>query len=415
MRRKETEHGKIFKKTADYSQGIFFEIKNIKNKKIWSSNYKNNDLKDTKYKISFMPDKNEQEIINSNIKTKIKTTVSSNEPVELRRMTLENLGAEEEILEITCYFEPILSTKEQDYAHPVFNNLFLTFEYDEELESICVKRRSRKIEEQKLYLEATLSTDCERVGDLEYEINAEKFIGRGNLRTPQMVKNSIPLSKKIGLVTQGVVAIKRTIKIKPEDEINIDFILSVGEDKKIVKNNLQKYKISQNVKKEFELSKARVEAESRYLRIKGKEIALYQKMLSYLIFDNSVNSQLMYKENEDQYKQEELWKYGISGDLPIILVKIRDINDSYVIKEVLKAYDFFRTKNIQTEIVILDEEKHSYENYVKEEIEGSIFAQQMGYLKNIKGGIFTLSKGEVDKKDISLLEFISTIIIDSKK
>ena len=404
-----------FKKTADYSQGIFFEIKNIKNKKIWSSNYKNNDLKDTKYKISFMPDKNEQEIINSNIKTKIKTTVSSNEPVELRRMTLENLGAEEEILEITCYFEPILSTKEQDYAHPVFNNLFLTFEYDEELESICVKRRSRKIEEQKLYLEATLSTDCERVGDLEYEINAEKFIGRGNLRTPQMVKNSIPLSKKIGLVTQGVVAIKRTIKIKPEDEINIDFILSVGEDKKIVKNNLQKYKISQNVKKEFELSKARVEAESRYLRIKGKEIALYQKMLSYLIFDNSVKSQLMYKENEDQYKQEELWKYGISGDLPIILVKIRDINDSYVIKEVLKAYDFFRTKNIQTEIVILDEEKHSYENYVKEEIEGSIFAQQMGYLKNIKGGIFTLSKGEVDKKDISLLEFISTIIIDSKK
>ena len=404
-----------FKPTDDYSQGIFFDIKNIKNKKIWSSNYKDNDLKETKYKISFMPDKDEQEVLNGNIKTKIKTTVSSNDPVELRRITLQNLGKEEEILEVTSYFEPILSTKEQDYAHPVFNNLFLTFNFDEELGCIKVARRTRKIDDKKLYAYATLSTDYETVGDLEYEINKEKFIGRGNLNIPQIVKNSIPLSKKAGLVTEGIVAIKRTVKIKPEEEINIDFILSVGEDKEKVKENIQKYETSENVKNEFDISKARVQAESRYLRMKGKQIALYQKMLSYIVFDNAVKSQSMEKNKERIYKQEELWKYGISGDLPIILVKIRDVNDSYVIKEVLKAYEFFRTKNIQTEIVILDEEKHSYENYVKEEIESSILSEQIAYLKNIKGGIYTLSKGEIDIKDIELLEFISAIIIDSKK
>ena len=87
----------------------------------------------------------------------------------------------------------------------------------------------------------------------------------------------------------------------------------------------------------------------------------------------------------------------------------------YVVKEVLKAYEFLRTKNIEVEIVILDEEKHSYENYVKEEIEGDILNNHMGYLKNIKGGIFTLSKVEIDKKDISLIEFLSTITINSQK
>lgn len=404
-----------FKPTDDYSQGIFFDIKNIKHKKIWSSNYKDNDLKETKYKISFMPEKDEQEVLNGNIKTKIKTTVSSSEPVELRRISLQNLGTEEEILEVTSYFEPILSTKEQDFAHPVFNNLFLTFDFDEELGCIKVTRRTRKIDDKKLYAYATLSTDCETVGDLEYEINKEKFLGRGNFNIPQMVKNSIPLSKKIGLVTEGIVAIKRTVKIKPEEEINIDFILSVGEDKEKVKDNIQKYATSENVKNEFDISKARVQAESRYLRMKGKQIALYQKMLSYIVFDNPVKNQRIEKESEQIYRQEELWKYGISGDLPIILVKIRDVNDSYVVKEVLKAYEFFRTKNIQIEIVILDEEKHSYENYVKEEIESSILSEQIGYLKNIKGGIFTLSKGEINKKDIDLLEFISAITIDSKK
>ena len=138
-------------------------------------------------------------------------------------------------------------------------------------------------------------------------------------------------------------------------------------------------------------------------------------MLSYFIFDNPIKSQFMKKNTHIIYQIDQLWKYGISGDLPIILIKIRDVNDGYVIREVLKAYEFFRTKNIQTEVVILDEEKHSYENYVREEIENSILNSQMSYLKNIKGGIFTLTKGEIDKKDIALLETVSDIIIDTAK
>ena len=403
-----------FKVTDDYSQGIFFTVKNIKNKQIWSSNYSHNQNKET-YQISFMPDKDEQEIINGNIKTKIKTTVASNEPVELRRMTIENNGNEEEILEVTSYFEPVLSSKEQDYSHPAFNNLFLITSYDEDTNSLIVKRKKRGINEQELYLATTLSTNSETIGDLEYEISEEKFIGRGNLEIPKMVENSIPLSKKIGLVTEPIVALKRTIKVKPQERVSIDLIVSVNESEEIAKKNLDKYKSYENIKSGFELSKARVEAESRYLRIKGNDIKIYQQMLSYIIFDNSVKSQTVQKNKEQLYKQEELWKYGISGDLPIILVKIRNVNDQYVIKEVLKAHEFFRSKNIQTEIVILDEEKHSYENYVREGIESAILNSQMGYLKNIKGGIFTLSKEEVNKKDIKLLEFIATICIDSNK
>lgn len=405
-----------FKTTDDYPQGILFSIKNIKTKKIWSSNYSYNENKESQYQISFMPDKNEQEIINGNIKTKIKTTISSNRPVELRRMILENQGNEEEILEVTCYFEPVLSKKEQDYAHPVFNNLFLINKLEEETGSIIIERRNREANATKLYLGANLSTNSETIGDFEYEIDEEKFIGRGNLGIPNMVKNSIPLSKKIGLVTEPIVALKRTIKIKPQEEAIIDFILAVNEEEEKVMESIKKYQSIENVRKEFELSKARVEAESRYLSIKGSDIAIYQKMLSYIIFDNPIKAQIVdKKKKQTSYHQSDLWKYGISGDFPIILLKVRNVNDGYVIKELLKAYEFFRMKNIETEIVILDEEKHSYENYVREEIEGNILNHHMGYLKNQKGGIFTLSKEEIAKKDIELLEFLATIIIDSDK
>ena len=165
-----------FKATEDYSQGIFFEFKNIKNKNIWSSNYSFNEKKEEHYQISFTPDKDEQEIVNGNIKTKIETTIASNEPVELRRITLENRGNEEEIIEITSHFEPVLSKKEEDYAHPVFNNLFLITTFDEESNSIIVTRKNRNKNVEKLYLGANLSTNNETIGDLEYEIEEDKFI-----------------------------------------------------------------------------------------------------------------------------------------------------------------------------------------------------------------------------------------------
>ena len=83
-------------------------------------------------------DKMEQEILNGNIKTVINTTVTSNEPVELRQVTLENRGNDEEIIEITSYFEPVLSKKEQEYAHPAFNKLFFVTNYVVDTNSLII-------------------------------------------------------------------------------------------------------------------------------------------------------------------------------------------------------------------------------------------------------------------------------------
>ena len=406
-----------FKNTDDYVQGIIFFIKSIKNKNLISSSYFHNLNNENKYQITFMPDKDKQEIVNGNIKVKIDITVASNEPVELRRITIENLGNEEEILEFTGYFEPILVRKEQYYAHPAFNNLFLVYEYNDEKDCLVVKRKKRNLDEKEIYLATTLNTDIENtVGELEYEIEQEKFIGRGNLNVPKMIKESLPFSKKIGLVTEPIIAMKKNVKVKANEKIVIDFILSVEESKEKTIENLEKYKNIENVKNELDLSKARVEAESRYLNIKGKQIEQYQKILSYIIFDNSIKSVEKEKlKGSTEYKQSDLWKYGISGDLPLILVKIKNINDSDCLAEVLKAYEYFKTKNINVEIVIINEEKYSYENYVREEIETTILNNHMGYLKNINGGIFVINKEEIQRKDLEFLDFISVITIDCEK
>lgn len=177
----------------------------------------------------------------------------------------------------------------------------------------------------------------------------------------------------------------------------------------IAVNKLNKYRNFENVKKAFEISKIRTEEESRYLRLKGKDIVLYQKLLSYIIRFNPIKKQYLNKLPKKIYYQKDLWKYGISGDLPIILVKVKEENDIYVVREILKAYEYFITKNIVVDLVILDEETNIYEKFVKNDIEREINNLGLNYLINNK--IFIIDGKEIADK--SIFEFKANIILDS--
>ena len=126
-----------FKKTADYNQGIFMYVKNIENQNILT-------VGEDGTTANFMPDQMSYEKDFGYIKTNLKITLDTEEGVEIRCLELENMGGREETLEVTGVFEPILSKREQDYAHPAFNNLFLLYDYDNENNILEVKRKKKE-------------------------------------------------------------------------------------------------------------------------------------------------------------------------------------------------------------------------------------------------------------------------------
>lgn len=396
-----------YKETDDYSQGIFFYIKNIQTQKVWQvAKWGENQ----KCEVYFMPDKCKFICKKDNIETNLKIGISPDEPVEIRNLKIKNNGNKEEILEISTVLEPVLSSKEQEYAHPAFNKLFLKAEYLDETGTILVKRKSRN-QNQDWYLGMNLYTENETIGELEYEIDRAKLLGRGANQIPEMIQNSIPFSKNLKLVPDMDVAMKKTIKIKPKEEISINLLIAVSEEREKIEENIKKYRNEENIKKSFEISKIKAQEEARYLGITGKEIEKYQKILSYVVFQNQTKKLYLNKISNLEYKQCDLWKYGISGDLPIILLKIKDANDMYVVEDMLKAYEYFRVKNINVDLVILNEEENIYEKYVKEGIERKIQNKQLAYLQNIKGGIYIINSKEMEDKN--LIEFKANLIIDA--
>ena len=398
-----------YKETDEEEQGIFFFIKNIKTKRIWSSSQKSYLAPADKYNIVFSPDKSIFVRQDGDIETVTKISIMPDEPIEIRSITLKNNGNMDETFELTSVFEPVLSSKEQDYAHKVFNNLFLRYEYIDENGSILVKRNHRGKDEKDMYLGVNLYTKSDTIGDLEYEIDKEKFTGRGNLGLPKAVKDELPLSKKIGAVTDPIIAIKRTVTIKAKEKVSFYLIITASDDREIVLNRINDNLNEEKILRKLEYTRAKMEAENMYLAVKGKEIEVYQKMLRYLIYQNPLKM-MMLKNSPKEYKGvEELWKYGISGDLPILLVYIKSINDIDVVKQCIKAYDYFRIKNIKVDLVILNEEKKTYENYVLEEIQNAILDANLGFMQNVNGGIFVLN--QLDAKETQFLEYRANLIL----
>lgn len=400
-----------YKETEDIMQGIFFFIKNVNTKRIWTSNYTNYLSKPDKYQIKFTQDEHKITRLDGSIETTTKVCIAPNEPVELRSIELKNYGMEEELLEISSFLEPVLSGKEQDYAHMAFNNLFLTYEYIKDSGTILVKRTARDNNKKDMFLAVNLYSQDETIGELEFEIDKEKFNGRGNLGLPILVKNSSPFTNKARLTIDPIVALKRTIKIAPNDAKTMHLIISVNEDREIALQQLEKFRNEENIKRTFELSKARVEAENRYLGLTGSKIEVYQKMLSYLLFASPISKFRIDANMNEKYSVYDLWKYGISGDIPILLIKVGNINDVTVLEDVIKAYEYYRIKNIYIDLVIINEEESSYENYVKDEIEKILFNKDIAYMQNQNAGIFILNN--LTKEEIKFLEIRANLVLDS--
>lgn len=400
-----------YKKTDDIEQGIFFYFKNIRSKRIWTTSYMTYLNKPDKYTIYFAPDSNKIVRQDGNIETVLKTTISANDPVELRKVKLTNTGLTEEIIEVTSALEPMLSKREQDYAHKVFNNLFLSYEWIEKPEILLVKRNARGENEEEVYLALNLYTENETIGEIEFETDKEKFLSRNNLGLPKSVENSTPFSKKTGISTETIAAMKRMVNIMPEQSVEFNLIIAVGKTREEALGRVVEFKNEEKIKRSFNLARAKVETENNYLGIKGKDVELYQKMLRYLVFINPLKS-ILYKERTNEHALvEDLWKYGISGDIPILLVKIKDANDIEIVKETIKAYDYFRIKNIEIDLVIINEEKNSYNNYVKEGVQNVIFNQGLGFMQNVKGGIFLLNG--LSKKDKENIEYRANLLINA--
>ncbi len=396
--------------------GLFFYIKDVNKEKFWSATYEPCKTAGESYEAIFALDKVEFKRRDNDIETHTEIAVSNEDNTEIRRIVIKNNGNFERVIEITSYCEVTLAPMNADEVHPAFSNLFIRTEFLKEPMCILANRRPRAKNQKKPWVMQSMVVDGKTIGDVQYETSRVNFIGRGgNLTYPMALENNKDLNNIVGNVIDPIISIRRKIKIKPGSSCGISYISSVTESKEDAISLAAKYSELQNVNRVFSLAWSQSQVELNYLGIKPNQANLYQCMVSKIIFMNT-----MVRAREEYIKavdkpQSALWAYGISGDLPIVLLLVRSEEDIGLVKQVLNAHEYWSMKGLKVDLVIINMEESNYLQTLTDALGDVITSGHSKGKENKSGGVFLLGRSTINEENINFLIGIARFLIDSDK
>ena len=401
--------------TAD-SSGMFFYIKNLNSNDFWSASFEPCKDYGDDVAIEFTLDKARFERKDGNISTRYEVSIATEDNVEVRKLILKNNGENQRTLEITSYLEVTLQSFEGDAVHPSFSNLFISTEYNEDAKALIGNRRPRAAGAVTHYIFHSVATNSELDGDLTYETSRLNFIGRNRtLKDPEVMDNDAPLQNTVGTVLDPIMSIRSRVTLKPLEEKVIYYLTGVAESKEEILNLAYKYKEVSVIEKTEDAYNYSNQLELKHIGIRSAQANMYQSLASYILYLHSGR-----KNREDYIKnismnQENLWSYGISGDLPIILLVIYGEEDIDLLRQVINMHYYFRSKGIKTDLIIYNEEEVSYEEPLQKDIISTVKNSLERENLNKAGGIFIHNKATMDENIRNFIIGISKIYINAKE
>lgn len=393
--------------------GMMFYISNLNANNFWSSTYHAVGITPEEYKVVFESDSVMYHRRDGNIETKTEVVVSPEYNGEVRRISLTNHSRNSRVLDITSYFEIVLTTFAADNAHPAFSNLFVQTEFIPEYNALLATRRPRDKKQKTIWLIHTAILEGDSIGNLQYETDRAKFLGRGRtLRNPQVMDPEFPLSDTVGAVLDPIMSIRKRVHIAPGETARVSFITGVADTKDAAIALARECQISGLSNRAFELAWTHSQVELRYLNITADQANLYQAIASQILYSASHRQwkQEMVKENKKG--QSSLWSNGISGDMPVVTIRISQLEHMELVKQILTAHEYLRLKGLLIDLILLNEYGNSYEQPVQDKLRELVSISHARDLQDKPGGVFLRQSNTIPEEDIRLLFSTSRLVLD---
>ncbi len=401
-----------YRKITEQDYGMFLYIKDIATNKVWSNTYAPINQKPDKYEVVFASDKIKYLRTDGYITTKTEVIVTRDYHAEIRKYTFTNDSDDFKVLELTTYTEPILCDNTADVAHKVFNNMFLESTYDDKTNSLIMMRKNREIGT-KTYMVNRLLIE-NPVDKYTYETDRFNFIGRGHTATNPIAIDSY-LSNTIGTSLEPVMSIRNKIEIAPNSSKTVYFICGFGRSMEQIKDIVNTYDNALSIKKAFQISNTMNIVQTKNMNLTGEEMRIFNIMLNYLYQTTkiAVNNERREYLRCNALAQNGLWRFGISGDRPIILVNIGDVLDLSFAYEILKAFEYFKNKSIFVDIIIVNSEQGEAKEIVKREINNELYRiYSINSFRNTPGVVTIVDNSKINEKEKSLLRIVPRLMFN---
>ena len=341
--------------------GSYLFLRDVETGNVWSAGFQPSGVEPDAYDVSFNEDRAEFTRRDGTLTTTLEVLVSAEDDAEVRRVSIANSGSREREIDVTSYAELVLASQADDIAHPAFLKLFVATEYIAELGTVLATRRRRAPVEQEIWAAHLSIVDGEVVGKPEVETDRARFLGRGHgVHRPIAVIDGGALSTTVGTVLDPVFALRRRVRIAPGAIAHIAFWTVVAETRDAVLDLVDKHRDTAAFERARTRAWTQAQVQLHHLGIGPAEAGLFQRVAGHLLFAGPALRPSSDTILRGCGGQPGLWPMGISGDLPIVLLRIADSEHVDLARQLLQAHEYWRMKQLAVDLIILNERSSSY-------------------------------------------------------
>ena len=342
--------------------------------------------------------------------------VSPEDDIELRRVRITNRSGTTRTVEITSYAEVVLAPAAADAMHPAFSKLFVQTEIIEPRQALLCTRRPRSHGEATPRMFHLLAVHDAESDGISYETDRARFLGRGrDVAAPQALDADGLLSGSQGSVLDPIFAIRCRITLEPERSASVDLVYGVGESRAAALALVEKYQDRRLADRVFELAWTHAQVVLRQINASEADAQLYGQLANSVIHAHAslrAESSVLLRNRRGQ---SGLWGYAISGDLPIVLLRVADLANIELVRQLIQAHAYWRLKGLAVDLVIWNEDHAGYRKALQDQIVGLVAVGLESQTIDRPGGIFIRSAEQISDEDRILFQAVARVILSDSR
>ncbi len=400
--------------TAD-SWGSYIFLRDVDSGALWSAGYQPTAAEPDSYDVAFSEDRAEFVRRDGKIATTMEVAVSPEDDGEVRRISVHNLGSRTREIELTSYAEIVLAPAAADAAHPAFSKMFVQTEFLASSGALLATRRQQSSADPRPWVAHLAVVEGEAAGERQFETDRARFLGRGQgIRTPVSTVDGWPLSNTVGTVLDPIFSLRSRVRVPPGATARIAFWTLVAPSREEVLALIEKHSNAAAFERAVMLAWTQAQAQLHHLGITPDEAHLFQRLANRVIFSDATMRPSPALLMRGGRERSRLWGMGISGDLPIVLVRFEENDDLEILRQLLRAHEYWRIKQLPVDLVLLNERAASYVQDLHSSVEAIVRASRPPQRTDAgaaQGAIFLLRADLVPMEERELLQTAARVVL----
>ena len=393
----------------------FIYLRDVRSGSVWSATYHPTATEPDDYVVEFRAARATFRRHDDEVSTQLDVAVSTEDDVEVRRVTVVNQSTRIREIDVTSYAEIVLAPPNDDFAHPAFGKLFLETEYLADSAALLCHRRTRDPREPAVWAMHVLSLEGRPQGPVEWETDRARFLGRGRDTDGPAALDGRTLSGTTGVVLDPILSLRQRIRLVPGASVRLSFATGIASDRETAEALAQKYRDPSAASRTFALAFTHAQSGLRHLSISNEEALLFERLASRVLFADGSLRAGPDTIRSNELGQAGLWPHGISGDLPILLVRVIGDDDVGLVREVLQAQEYWRLKGLSADVVILNEDPSSYLDDIHAQLTALLDNGPWRMWKHRSGGAYLLRGDLIGKADRTLIEAVARAVLGGNR